>query len=166
MALEPAPLAQLRRKELTTAVLNEFKKSVLLSLNCSLVWLGTTLSLFCSAVTSRLHQRVSNVHVPHSFKRNAAIGEIKRPGSTISFARSNDNLKYLISVLVLTATRRSSDSAQIFTIYGLSIESLDQNFDFHIVSWTLHKSKHPVRPIAAGDTTAAAKHIDEGLVLK
>lgn len=59
-----------------------------------------------------------------------------------------------------------NDSTQLSYITGLLIGSLDEASIYHVVSWTSHKSRGPVRSIAAGGTLAAGEAIDDGTVLK
>lgn len=72
----------------------------------------------------------------------------------------------MISVLAFAIAGRRSDSAQLSTICGLLIGTFDKGSIYHTISWTSHKSKRPVKSIAAGENFAAGEGIEEGLVLK
>lgn len=137
------------------------------SLNSSGGWLGTTVSLFCSVMPSHLQQRLPSVHGQDVIKQRTVLRKRKRLGLTICSACPNKSFERSISVIVFTDAGRSSDSDQVPTICGLFMKrKLEQNANYHIVSRTLHKSKHSVVSIAAGKFNADAKGIDEGVVPK
>lgn len=68
--------------------------------------------------------------------------------------------------MVFTDAGRPSDGAQLSTICGLLIGNLEEGSFYHTISWASHKSKRPVRSIAAGEILAAGEGIDEGVMLK
>lgn len=158
-------LTRLRRKDVDYK-LNELEKITLMSINSSLGWLGTTVSPFCSAASSRLQQCLPDARVSALINQKAVMQELKRLGTSVRFGRPSDKNNYSISMLVFADAGRPPDSAQISPICRLLIGSIDQDSFFHTVSWTSHKSKRPVRSIAAGEILAAGEGIDEGLMLK
>lgn len=144
MALRPAPRTQLQRKDLT-AVLSDSGKSVFSAFHDLLGGLETAVSLFRFAVESQLQKQLLSVQVLELIKHKTLRKELKRLGLKIRFARPAANLEHSITVLVFTNAGKPSDSAQISTLCGLLIRSLNQSSYYQIVSWTSYTYKHLVR---------------------
>lgn len=164
-AFDPAPLSHIRRKAVD-AKLNEVGKSAFSSLNSSIGWLDTTVSTFCATEASRLEQCLPGVQVSDMIKQKASLQELKKLGSSTTYANPTDDKAYSLSVLIFAGTGRPNDSAQLSIICGLLIGVLDERSLYHTVSWLSHKSKRPLRPNAAGEILAAGEGIDEVLVLQ
>ena len=163
--IEPAPLTRIRRKAVTDSM-NQIERHTFCSINSSLGWLGTTVSPFCSSVSSRLQQRLPDLLVSDLIKQRSNLKELQRLGSTITFGRPSDGKEYSISVLVFADAGKPSESVQLSTLWGVLIGSVQEGSFYHTVSWSSHKSKRPVRSIAAGEILAAGEAIDEGIMLK
>lgn len=71
-----------------------------------------------------------------------------------------------MSIAIFADAGRLSDHGQLAYISGLLIESLSIHSVFHSISWMSHKSKRPVKSIAAAEVLAASEAIDEGKILK
>ena len=91
---------------------------------------------------------------------------LKRFGSTIFYPRPPLNTPLTISVCVFADAGRLCDQAQLFYICGILLGPLENYSPFYTVSWMSHKSRRPVKSIAAAEILAVGEGIDEGKMIK
>lgn len=141
--LEPFPMSRLKRKEFE-APLNAIDLFSYGSLNDSLGFIGTAASPFCSLASSYLQQRRSAPLVKDLVCQTTLLRQLKH--------------------LVFSDAGRIKDSVngQWEYVAGLLIGDFGQDYLFHTISWTSHKSHRPVKSIGAAATLAAGAAIDEG----
>lgn len=90
---------------------------------------------------------------------------MKKLGSTITYKRPLDNKNYSLLILVFADASRNDDYGQLGYVAGLSIGDFKLGSIFHVLSWSSHKSKRPVKSIGASEILAAGEAIDEGKLL-
>lgn len=163
-ALEPYPLTRLRRREID-AELNAVEKSAFMSLNASIGWLGISASPFCSFYSSFLQQMMPSAKVPVLAAQANAIKILKNLGSNITFPKPSKG-PHTVTIAVFADAGRLTDHGQLCFVSGLLFGPLALNSTFHTLSWMSHKSRRPVRSIAAAEVLAASEAIDEGKILK
>lgn len=99
-------------------------------------------------------------------KQASVIGELKRFGSKIRFTRPTDCKEYTLSVLVFSDGGQRTVSAQPSVVSGLLVGQLSDVSVLHTIPWLSHKSKLPVRSIAAGEILTADESIDQCVIIK
>lgn len=163
-SLECYPITRQRRKE-SSILLNELEMSSFRSINSSIGWLGTAASPFCAFYASHLQQKVPNTTVHDLISQINSVRLLKKLGSTIKYKRPLENKSYPLSILVFADASRNEDYGQLGYVAGLLTGDFELGSIFHVLSWSLHKSKRPLKSIRAAEILAAVEAIEEGKLL-
>ena len=164
LALEQCPITRLRRQE-HDSELNAVERSAFMSLNSSIGWLGIAASPFCAFYASHLQQKLPDARVSVLSLQANGLKVLKKLGTSISFPKPMKG-PHAVSIAVFADAGRLEDHGQLAFVSGLLIGPLALDSTFHTISWMSHKSKRPVRSIAAAEILAASAAIDEGKILK
>lgn len=105
-----------------------------------------------------------NANVPVLLAQASALKVLKNMGTNISFSKPKKGA-HTMSISIFADAGRVVDHGQLCFISGLLIGPLAINSVFHTLSWISHKSKRPVRSVAAAEILAASEAIDEGKIL-
>ena len=162
-SMQPFPLTRLRRKEIDDA-LNDVELSAFRSLNSSIGWMGIAASPFCALTASYLQQKGPHPTVRDLVTQTNMLRTLKRLGSVIKF-KTPSRGEYDLSILLFADASRRIDHGQIGYLSGLLFGPIGEGATFHLMSWTSHKSKRPVKSIGAAEILAAGAAIDEGKML-
>lgn len=95
----------------------------------------------------------------------SSLKTLHKLGSAIFSPRLHDRIKYRLSVLLFSDDSCQTDKGQLCYIAGLLLEYLRARSIYHVMSWSSHKVKRPVRSIGSAEILATGEEIDEGKVL-
>lgn len=136
-----------------------------MSINSSIRWIGISASPFCAFYSIHLQQLLPDARVAVFITQKYALRAVKKLGTNISFPRLMKGL-HCLTVAVFADAGRITNQGLLAYITGLLIGPLSINSTYHTLSWMSHKSKWPVRSIAAGEILAASESIDKWKTLK
>lgn len=163
-AIRSTPISRLRRRELEASLSSVEAKSFSF-LNFTVGWIRVTFLPFC-ATSASLNQQAAPFACVRDFIIQAAdLRVIKALGSSISFHRPTGNECHQLSITFFADAGRSATNGQLCYIAVLLIGCLPLESIYHVVSWSIHKSKRPVRSIGAAEILAAGEAIYEGKIL-
>ena len=157
-------ISRLKRKEQDT-LLNGIELASFRSLNSCIGWLGVAASPFCAFTASYLQQKGPAPYVKDMVTQINLLNNLKKRGTSLRFTRPVDNHEYEANIVVFSDASRITDYGQLGFVAGLLFGKLEQDAVIHVVSWSSHKSRRPVKSIGAAETLAAGEAIDEGKVL-
>lgn len=151
---------RVRRKQ-SDAPVNDLEKSVFVSINSSLGWMGGAFSPFCSFYASYLQQKSPNIKVCHLTEQQTILRKLKKLGTAINYPRPEDKSEYQIALLAFADASKGDSNGQLGILTGLLVAKLAKDSIFHCTSWLSHKSKRPVKSVPAAEILAAGEAIDE-----
>ena len=163
-SIQPINLSRTRRRELTSP-LTSIEQHNFASINSSVGWLGITTSLFCSEFASRFQQLAPCATVKTIIDQSRYLHTIQKLGSYSYYPRFDDNKDHCISLCVFCDAGRSLEAGQISTLSGLVFDDIAEGSMFHVLGWSSHKARRPVKSTAAAEILAASEAIDDGKML-
>lgn len=165
MATETAPVSQSGIPQIDKE-LNSFDKKSFPSASCSLGWLGTAVSPFCSEVSSRMQQFAPRFIVKVLISQEHALKKLSLLGTLQSFLRVVDRCEQKPSIVNFCDAGRATECRQKLGLSTVLIDQLGQGSIFHALSWCFHKSKCPGWSAGAAEILAAGEDIDESEMFK
>lgn len=136
-----------------------------MSVKCSIGWLGTTVSLFCSEFASRMQQKAPNATAHDYTDEVSGLRQLKRLQTISHYPTVGDSDVQKLSAVVFSDAAKHHDRGQLAYVAGLLLDDPASGWIFHVVAWSSHCAKRPVRSIGAAEILAAGESIDEGKML-
>lgn len=163
-AIAPYPLPLARRKA-PDEPLNSIEARAFASINAALGWIGITCSLFCSEMSSRLQQSAPKATTRMISTQATQLRALQRLGTTSTYVPPSRSVDHQLSILSFSDAGRECDNAQLAHLTGLLIGGFQRGSIFHLLAWSSHKSRRPVKSIGAAETLACGEALDDGKLL-
>ena len=153
------PIDRYRRKKVDEA-LNEIETRAFRSVNSSIGWIGSNVSLFCAFYSNWLQQKTPSSRIEELISQINTMKLLKKLG-TITHYKNPEKGDYKLSVLVFADGSRKGDHGQLCLLSELLFGSIFSGSVFHIISWSSRKSRRPLKSVASAETLGAVEAIDE-----
>lgn len=139
-ALECTPICQFRRKEYASFMTSVEKRSFS-SINCSIVWLGTTVSVICSEFATLMHRKAPTVSVWVYIEQLNGQWQLKCLETITHYPTIDGSAERRLSIVVFSDAVRYHDCGQSFNIIGLLIYDLSITSISHDLACSSHRAK-------------------------
>ena len=161
-ALEGYPLARIRRSQADNT-LNTIEKRAFMSLNSSISWLGTVSSPLCAFYASYLQQKLPECKVKSMISQLNSLNILKRYGTLTMYPKPKSSV---LNLVAFADASHSPDTSQLCYLIGIVYGEVKQGSVFHLLTWTSHKSRRPVKSTPAAEIMAASEALDELIPLR
>lgn len=127
--LEPYPISRSRRRELSEKM-NDIEKKAFMSINESIGWLLSNVSILCSFYSSHLQQKNSKYHVSALISQFSALRTLKKYGTLSTFSSVKSSTTEDFSIVAFADASHTSESSQLCYIFCLVIGELRNEVAF------------------------------------
>ena len=98
--------------------------------------------------------------------QSSALTLLQRYGTLTTYPRPPPGSSKSLSLVAFADAGHTEESSQLCFIVGLVLGKIERGSEFHLLSWSPHRSRRPVKSTAAAEILAAGEALDEIVTLK
>lgn len=163
-AIEELSLTSVCRSSVEYSLTSD-KHKVIEFINSAIVFLGITVLSFCALFSILLRKEAPNATTNLVNKKASILRELKHIYPISRYKWPDTPELHSLSINAFCNARRYVHADEIYVIAGFLVDTVWSEYIYHLISWTFHRAKQPVKSITSAKIFAAGEAIDTGKLI-